>query len=406
VKSRLSSLIIVVVILVLLSPGQQAQQTAPLAPAPQPSPSASPREDQEPVRVFTEEVRLPVMARDEYGNFDPSLTPGDLIVFEDGVQQAIKSVRRTPANVLLLLETGGDLNPAMRVNTTRDTALRLVSNLRDGDQLAVMQFNNRIEVLQAWTEDFDQATHALKTKLHSGSGSRLIDAISAAAAFFVNQPLGNRHLVLITDGVDMPISKASYEDALKILNAIGGAQSRADWDAAVKRLVTAQVSVHVVSYVEYARLAYKGKNKKWKGSNAPAGSVLSSGIQNAGIDPTMPPGVFRGGGDPAFGIGINFDPQMRRLRKAYERAMKTGEPLLDSLADETGATIMKPESAAEMIDRAAEIARDISSQYVVTYVPKRPLADARPGEYRRVQIAPRRSGLTVRSRRGYFVAPK
>ena len=87
----------------------------------------------------------------------------------------------------------------------------------------------------------------------------------------------------------MPISKASYEDALKILNTIGGAKSRADWDAAVKRLVTAQVSVHVISYVEYARLAYKGKNKKWKGSSAPAGSVLSSGIQNAGIDPTMPP---------------------------------------------------------------------------------------------------------------------
>ncbi len=403
-NSRLSSLFVVLVILVLLSPGQQAQQSA--TPSAAPRPSASPREDQEPVRVFTEEVRLPVMARDEYGNFDPSLTAGDLIVFEDGVQQEIKSVRRTPASVLLLLETGGDLNPAMRVNTTRETALRLVSNLREGDQVAVMQFNNRIEVLQAWTEEFDQASHALKNKLHSGSGSRLIDAVSAAAAFFVNQPLGNRHLVLITDGVDMPISKASYEDALKILNAIGGAQNRAAWDAAVKRLVTAQASVHVISYVEYARLAYKGKNKKWKGSNAPAGSVLSSGIQNAGIDPTMPPGVFRGGGDPAFGVGINFDPQMRRLRKAYERAMKTGEPLLESLADESGATIMKPESAEEMIDRAVEISRDISSQYVVTYEPKRPLAEARPGEYRRVQIAPRRSGLTVRSRRGYIVAAK
>jgi VWFA-related protein len=406
VNSRLSCLIIVFVTLVLLSPGQQAQQSSPALAAPQPKPSATPREDQEPVRVFTEEVRLPVMARDDYGNFDPSITASDLIVFEDGVQQEIKSIRRTPASVLLLLETGGDLNPAMRVNTTRDTALRLVSKLRAGDQLAVTQFNSRIEVLQAWTEDFDQASHVLKTKLHSGSGSRLIDAISAAAAFFVNQPLGNRHLVLITDGVDMPISKASYEDALKILNSIGGAQSRADWDAAVKRLVTAQVSVHVVSYVEYARLAYKGKNKKWKGSSAPVGSVLSSGIQNAGIDPTMPPGVFRGGGDPAFGVGINFDPQMRRLRKAYERAMKTGEPLLDSLADETGATILKPESAAEMIDRAAEISRDISSQYVVTYEPKRPLAEARPGEYRRVQVAPRRTGLTVRSRRGYIVAPK
>jgi hypothetical protein len=111
-------------------------------------------------------------------------------------------------------------------------------------------------------------------------------------------------------------------------------------------------------------------------------------------------GVGMGGG-----AGINFDPQMHRLRKAYEKAMKTSEQKLGTLAEETGALILKPESAEEMIDKGAEVARDIGSQYVITYVPKRPLAEAKPGEYRRVQVAPRRSGLAVRSRRGYIVAP-
>lgn len=374
--------------------------------APNARPTPTPTEEQEPVRVFTEEVRLPVVATDDYGHFDPTLEADDLIVFEDGVQQDVKSVRRIPASVLLLLGTGGDMNPAMRVSTTRDTAEGLIGSLHAGDQMAVMQFTNRVEVLQAWTEDEKQAAHVLRTKLHSGSGTRLAEAISAAAAYFVNQPLGNRHLVLITDGVEMPASRADYKEAMKVLAASGEAQSKAEWDAAVKRLLAAQASVHIISYTEYGRLALKGKTKKYKGSNAPPGSVLSSGIQNAGIDPTVPPGTTRGMGvGMAGGVGINFDPQMRRLRKAYEKAMKTSEQKMSTLAEETGALILKPESAEEMIARAAEVARDIGSQYVVTYVPKRPLAEGKPGEYRRVQVAPRRSGLTLRSRRGYIVTP-
>lgn len=374
-----------------------------LTPRPTPTPG---EEQQEPVRVFTEEVRLPVVATDDYGHFDPTLEADDLIVFEDGVQQEIKSVRRIPASVLLLLGTGGDMNPAMRVSTTRETAQKLISTLHAGDEMAVLQFTNRVEVLQAWTEDDEQVEHVLKTKLHSGSGSSLAEAITQAAAYFVNQPLGNRHLVLITDGVEMPAGRASYDEAMKILGASNDAQSKAEWDAAVKRLIEAQASVHVISYTEYGRQAFKGKEKKYKGSNAPPGSVLSSGIQNAGIDSTVPPGTNRGmSTGAAGGVGINFDPQMRRLRKAYEKAMKTSEQKLGSLAEETGAKILKPESAEEMIDRGAEVARDIGSQYVITYVPKRPLAEAKPGEYRRVQVAPRRSGLTVRSRRGYIVTP-
>lgn len=390
--------LVTVVVLSLLTTVQHAQTNLPAGdPSAQPSPT--PRDEQEPVRVFTEEVRLPVVAFDEYGRFDPTLVPNDLIVFEDGVQQEIKSVRHIPASVLLLLAMGGDMNPAMRVNTTRDTALRLVSSLQAGDAMAVLQFSTRVEVLQAWTEDEKEVSHALSTKLHGGSGSRLAQAIGAAAAYFINQPLGNRHIVLITDGVEIPISKANYEEAMKALAASSDAQSKAEWEAGMKRLLESQASVHVLSYTELGRLALRGKKGKYKGSNAPVGSVLSSGIQKAGIDPTVPPSTRD---DPAFGVGINFDPQMRRLRKAYEKALKSSELRLTSLADETGARILKPVATAEMIDLGAEVARDIGAQYVVTYVPKRPLAEAKSGEYRRVQVAPRRAGLTVRSRRGYI----
>jgi hypothetical protein len=40
---------------------------------------------------------------------------------------------------------------------------------------------------------------------------------------------------------------------------------------------------------------------------------------------------------------------------------------------------------------------------VVTYRPKRPLAEATPGEYRRIEVASRRVGLSLQARRGYVV---
>src|SRR6185369_10217220 len=103
-----------------------AQTATPVA-----SPQSTPLpQQQEPIKIFTEEVILPVVATDSSGRFDPTLELNDLLVLEDGEPQTIRSVRQIPASVLLLLDTGGFRNPAMKTNTTRDLAVRLVSQLR------------------------------------------------------------------------------------------------------------------------------------------------------------------------------------------------------------------------------------------------------------------------------------
>src|ERR1041385_8773772 len=105
-----------------------------------PSPSPTPRnEDQEPVRVFTEEVRLPIAATDSYGHYDPTLTSDDVLILEDGQQQQIKSIQHLPANVLLVLDVGNPLG-LKNTNVTRDVALRLINSLFKGNRFAVMQF--------------------------------------------------------------------------------------------------------------------------------------------------------------------------------------------------------------------------------------------------------------------------
>jgi hypothetical protein len=77
-----------------------------------------------------------------------------------------------------------------------------------------------------------------------------------------------------------------------------------------------------------------------------------------------------------------------------------------SLAEETGGTIFLPKTSDEMLSEADKVAREIGAEYVVTYRPTRPLASASPDEYRRVEVASRRVGLSLRSRRGYVAGPQ
>jgi hypothetical protein len=89
--------------------------------------------------------------------------------------------------------------------------------------------------------------------------------------------------------------------------------------------------------------------------------------------------------------------------KAYEADLKKSQQTLTGLADETGGRIYLPKTGDEMKAQAQEAAREIGAEYVVTYRPKRPLAAAELGEYRRIEVASRRVGLNLRSRRGYVV---
>lgn len=346
-----------------------------------PAPSPTPKEDQEAVRVFTEEVRLPVAASDTYGHYDPTLTKDDVLVLEDGQQQQIMSIRHLPTNVLLLLDVGNQLG-LKDTNLTRDVAMNFVNNLFAGTRIAVMQFAMKTELLQPWTTDKTEIEKVLKTRMISGKSSRLSDALAAAADQFKETPPGTRHIVIITDGVDTPGGKVTMANALKQLNSI-------------------QASVHILSYTVLERQTLQAKTKVVSGGDGVQrdGNPASNPVANG--DPGLPPGVTR---TPSFKIGsIDTDIAMRRKRKEYERATRDSEKTLSAIADESGGRIFLPANIGELRSQAATVAQDIGSQYVVTYRPTRPLSKASPGEYRKVEVASRRVGLYLRSRRGYVV---
>jgi VWA domain-containing protein len=331
---RTTGLLFVVALFGLATTRISSQQPAKPQSSPSPSPSPSPTPEDS-VRVFTEEVRLPVVAYDAYGHYDPTLELDDILVLEDGVAQQVRSVRHIPANVLFVLDTGGEVSGlggmAKSTSLTRDVASRLIMRLEPDASIAVMQSGNASEMLQPWTTDKAAVLRTLKNKLLSTKRSRISEAMANASVQLRDRPEGSRHVVMITDGVDSPGAKIAREEAMK-------------------QLIAARATVHIISYTEFVRQKSDKKNT----SSISTGQRPTSSDPITATDPTLPPGTTR---QPSFGIGIRFDPAMRRMRKAYEAEVKKSQQALKNIADETGGKIMLPLNSEEMLAQANEVAR-------------------------------------------------
>src|SRR5215213_8970348 len=233
--SRDKLLIFTFVALALMVTELRAQNKTPDPP---PKAPEAVGEEQDSLKIFVTEVRIPITAYDEHGRFDPTVEADDLMVKEDGVLRPLKSIYRIPASVLLLLDTGGELNLAKNVRLTRETAVGLVSSLRQEDQINVIQVNNRVELVQDWTADKSEAIRSLRNKLISGKRSALAPGIDAAVEQLEKTPMGNRHLVLISDGIDSQPDRAEFQRALS-------------------GLIEANITTHVISYTSLGLTAKK-----------------------------------------------------------------------------------------------------------------------------------------------------
>jgi len=101
-------------------------------------------------------------------------------------------------------------------------------------------------------------------------------------------------------------------------------------------------------------------------------------------------------GPVIYSIGLLFGDEMSRAEVRHARKA------LEMLSTETGGMAFFPKSIEEVDQIAAEVARDIRSQYTLGYRSTKPTSE--PG-FRRVEVTAEAKGmgkLTVRTRTGYF----
>ena len=349
IKSRDTRLLIAALVLVwcVYAPfrgevrGQSGRKTAESSPVQ----TDSKGQEEDVLRIRTEEVLLPVSVRDETGTPVGGLDQGKFIVFDNGVRQQILSFnrQRVQANIVLLLDASSSVFSQMRF--IREAAKHFIQGLLKEDKVCVVQFSDRVELLQDWTPATDPKAleKSLDWRYHPGLRTTFYDGLYLAAQEQLSKVEGRRIVILLTDGLDTAErQKASFADAL---NAI----RRAD------------ASVYVVSLTAYLRAQLEGK-----------------------VGTTKTRRMFSG-----------YDP---REVARYLSMIEQSEKQLEGLAVQTGGRLFLPLKDEELLPAYKAIAEELRTQYILTYQPK-PRAGA--GEYRRVRVLVIPGDYEVGAREGY-----
>ena len=338
-----------------------------------PTPTPPPRDDDD-VRIITEEVKLNVLAFDEEGKFVGDVRAEDLVVTDNNILHQPSSVRRIPANVLIVMDTGGELRAVKTLDQTRKTARALISSLREGDSVALLQYSDRAEILLEWTPD-KQAALAAVGRAKFGKRSAFVDAVNLSTDFLVRSGVDNKHLVLITDGTD----------------SWGRSSDRFD---AFRRLLGTDITVHVISYTSMEAADVEPRTKSVSKTPPPRAMPPEVAAQ-------LPNGVRDQATAPKIGPTIITDRKYLKTMRQRKADLETAEEQLTRLASDTNGEMIVPTTVEEMIDRTALVARMIDSSYVVTYTPKVALTEG--SAERSISVTSKRDGLIVESRRKLVV---
>ncbi len=331
---------------------------------------------EEPLRVVTEEIKLNVLAFDADGNFFPDLTANDIVITENDILHQPTSVRRIPAQVLIVMDTGGEMRFVKTLDKTRLVANAIVTALRNGDSIAVMQYSEKPEILSEWSSERADAFSAI-TRAKFGRRSLFVDALKMAREFVMRNPADNRHIVLITDGTD----------------SLGRPSAKFD---AIRDLLATDISVHILSYtaLETADIEPRAKGI----SQTPPPKAVPDEIQA-----TLPNGVRDKG--VKVGPTIVTDRSFLRHMRARKADLEASQEQLSGLADSTNGEFILPETTDEMLEKAPLVAHMIDAAYVVTYTPKVSVIETRGLAERMIDVSSKRPRLTVLARRKLLIRP-
>jgi len=331
----------------------------------QPKPGEAPT-----VKIETREVALPLMAYDADGKFVDDLTEKDVLVLEEGEGRQVTRVKREPASIVLIMDCSNEIGtfknaateryykperpiwekgPEYQVitnPTTRQFANMFVSRLSPEDQIAIIQYSDKVQLIQDWTNDRQQVLNSLASKYRVGIKSSYHDALKLAADKLSAQPNGRRIVVLITDGID--------------------SNSKTGKTKAMLALEKSRASVFVIGWAEVLRHEIE----------TAAGWI--SAHENA---------------------GLNAAKRVAELRR-HLSIMEGMTVELRVMAERSGGEFLLPATHDELIILHSKVSREIGAQYSLSFITERTpsLEDKRS-----IKVIPARPGLSLRSASSYYI---
>lgn len=341
--------LLALLLIFLLSPhllSQEKRETGSQQPA---SPEEQDIDEGDVISVSTSEVLLPVTVRDPLGRLVPALTRKDFRVFEEGREQPLSdlALRQVPVDVVLMIDTSSSV--ARNIEDFRRAVEGFAQRLAPEDRISLIKFDDRVELLQDWTQSRVQLRRSLR-RIAPGVFTRFNDALMLAAREQFRGARGRHAIIVLTDGIDSGRGYSTLATALR-------------------SLLEAQATVYVVSNTEIERAS-----KREELDNLLAGTDSVVRFNQLRI------------GDLREGL----------------RVLDESEQNLARLTAATGGRLYRPTSFTALDATYAEVADELRNQYALYYTP---LDKARDGRFRRVRVETTDASLKVAARIGYY-APR
>jgi VWFA-related protein len=319
-------------------------------PAPTP-PGTSAEQDVDPddvISVNTTEVLLPVTVRDRAGRLVSNLTRKDFRIFEDGIEQHLSdlSLRQVPVDVALVVDASSSV--ADNLDDFRNAAEGFAAHLTRDDRVSLIQFDDRVVLLQDWTRSLVQFRRALK-RIVPGMFTRFHDAMLLASRDQAPRAEARHAIIVLTDGIDSGRG-STFEAALRVA-------------------LQSQVTVYVISNTQIERAQKEGQL-----------SLLTNDSDSA----------------------VRFNKIRIDDIQMGLAALDASERNLEQLVNATGGRLFKPASFKDLERTYAEVAEELRQQYTLYYSP---LNTVRNGQFRRVRVETTSGSHQVSARIGYY-APK
>ena len=286
--------------------------------------------------------------RDNTGQLVPGLTRTNFHVFEDGIEQPLSDLglRQVPVDVVLLVDASSSVSD--NLDDFRRAAEGFAVHLAADDRISLIQFDDRVLLLQDWTKSIAQLRRALR-RVAPGMFTRFNDAMLLAARDQLPRANARHAIIVLTDGIDSGRGTT--------------------FDAALRAALQSQTTVYVVSNTEIERAKKQSEL-----------SVLLSASSSAQRFNELRIGDLR--------LGLE--------------ALDASERNLDQLTRATGGRVYKPTSFNDLERIYREVAEELRHQYALYYSP---LNRTRDGGFRRVRVETTDPKHQVSTRIGYF-APK
>lgn len=165
-------------------------------------------------------VSLNVTVTDANKSFITNLNRDDFQVYEDGVLQDLSYFTRTstPVALSLLIDTSASMED--KLSTAQAAAIGFVKRLRPEDQAQVVDFDNRVTVLQNFTSDQAALESAIRKTAANGSTS-LYNAVYIALKELKKvraastEDLHRQAIIVLSDGEDTS-SLVPFEEVLEL----------------------------------------------------------------------------------------------------------------------------------------------------------------------------------------------